>query len=76
MSVAKSPRKYWGKVQALKPELDLIKLQLDSYNWFLSEGIKEVLDEVSPIEDFTGKNWILELKIRSFAKLFLPPNFC
>ena len=54
-------RKTWGKNSSIKPELDLIKLQLDSYNWFLTEGIKEVLNEISPIEDFTGKNWLLEL---------------
>src|SRR5574340_1128004 len=62
------PRKYWGKASSLKPELNLIKLQIDSYNQFLAEGIKEVLDEISPIEDFTGKNWILELGSFYFGK--------
>jgi len=54
-------RRYWGESKALAPELNLIKLQLDSYNWFLSDGIREILDEISPIDDFTGKNWVLEL---------------
>lgn len=61
-------RKYWGKSSSLAPELNLIQLQLDSYNWFLTEGIKEVLEEISPIEDFTGKNWLLEFGPFSFSK--------
>jgi DNA-directed RNA polymerase subunit beta len=34
---------------------DLIEIQTDSYKWFLSEGINELLEEVSPISDFSGK---------------------
>ena len=33
----------------------LIEIQLNSYQWFLSEGLKELLSEVSPITDFSGK---------------------
>lgn len=52
----------WGKQHKVLPELDLIKLQKDNYEWFLAEGIKESLLEVNGekgIEDFTGKNWAL-----------------
>nr|MBI5455423.1 DNA-directed RNA polymerase subunit beta [Candidatus Levybacteria bacterium] len=52
----------WGKDFSLLPQLDLLKVQKESYQWFLHKGIKEVLDEISPIEDFTEKNWTLELK--------------
>ena len=34
---------------------NLIRLQLDSYQWFLTEGLQELFNEVSPIQDFTGK---------------------
>ncbi|MFH1720726.1 MAG: DNA-directed RNA polymerase subunit beta [Patescibacteria group bacterium] len=34
---------------------NLIEVQTDSYKWFLEEGIRELLDEVSPISDFSGK---------------------
>src|SRR3989344_7106624 len=61
-------RRYWGESEAFKPELNLIELQLDSYNWFLTEGIREILDEVTPIEDFTGKNWVLELGAYQFGE--------
>ncbi|MCR4305777.1 MAG: DNA-directed RNA polymerase subunit beta, partial [Candidatus Daviesbacteria bacterium] len=61
-------RKYWTKTPASVPELNLIKIQLDSYHWFLETGIKEVLEEISPVEDFTGKNWTLTLGSFYFAK--------
>ncbi len=37
----------------------LIRTQLDSYEWFLEEGLKEVFNEVTPIEDFS-ENLVLE----------------
>ena len=33
---------------------DLTAIQRDSFNWFLSEGLREVFRDMSPIEDFTG----------------------
>ena len=33
----------------------LIEVQIDSYEWFLREGIKDLLEEISPIQDFSGK---------------------
>ena len=34
---------------------NLIEVQKDSYKWFLDEGMKEVFDDISPIEDYSGK---------------------
>ena len=50
----------WGQSHTVLPELDLIKLQLDSYKEFLGTGIKKALQAVNSengIEDYTGKNW-------------------
>ena len=33
---------------------DLIEVQKNSYQWFIDEGLMEVLEEVSPIRDFSG----------------------
>ncbi len=33
---------------------DLIKVQRSSYDWFVSEGLEEVFNDISPIEDYTG----------------------
>ncbi len=33
---------------------NLLDIQKESYNWFLTEGIKEVFDDLFPVESFTG----------------------
>ncbi|WP_343207828.1 DNA-directed RNA polymerase subunit beta [Anaerolentibacter hominis] len=33
---------------------NLIEVQTDSYKWFLEEGLNEVFDDISPIEDYNG----------------------
>ncbi len=38
---------------------DLIELQKESFNWFITEGLREAFASISPIKDFTG-NLILE----------------
>ncbi len=63
-----SNRKFWSKTPSIVPELNLIQIQLDSYKWFLTEGIREVLSEITPVEDFTQKNWLLELGQFYFGK--------
>ena len=35
---------------------NLIEVQLNSYKWFVEKGLKELLGEINPIRDFTGKN--------------------
>lgn len=54
-------RQNWGKTHTVLPKLDLVGLQLQSYDIFLDQGIKETLAEVYQhgIEDYTGKNWRL-----------------
>jgi len=52
-------RQYWGS-QGKLPNLDLTTVQKESFAWFLEKGIREIIDEISPIEDFTGKNFVLE----------------
>src|SRR3989344_4491683 len=54
-------RLYWGKRYSKLPPLNLTEIQTSSWVWFLESGITESLTEISPIEDFTGKNWLLEL---------------
>lgn len=43
---------------------NLVQVQLDSYKWFLDVGFRELLKEVSPIEDWTSKE--LELHFVDF----------
>ncbi|MDP9299902.1 MAG: hypothetical protein M3P43_03260, partial [Actinomycetota bacterium] len=44
----------FSKIPEVLPLPDLIGIQRESFDWLLDEGIREVLKEVSPIEDFTG----------------------
>ena len=60
-----SKRQYWGKTNLPLPTLDLIGVQVDSYNGFLNKRIKDAFEEINPIEDFTGKNW--ELKFGAYT---------
>ncbi len=60
-SVTKTKKRlFWGKKYNKLPQLDLLEIQKESYNEFLNQGIAQALEEISPIEDFTGKNWELE----------------
>ncbi|MDE7367598.1 MAG: DNA-directed RNA polymerase subunit beta [Lachnospiraceae bacterium] len=34
---------------------NLIEVQKDSYEWFLTDGLKEAFDDISPIEDVSGR---------------------
>jgi DNA-directed RNA polymerase subunit beta len=43
----------FAKLEEPLPLPDLVGVQRESFDWLLSEGIKEVLEEISPIEDFT-----------------------
>jgi DNA-directed RNA polymerase subunit beta len=43
----------FAKIDEVLPLPDLVGIQRESFDWLLSEGLKEVLEEVSPIEDFT-----------------------
>jgi len=65
---------YWGRENVDLPPLDLTLVQRESYQWFLEQGIQELLSEVSPITDFTGKNWELTLGDYYFGKPRLTPN--
>jgi DNA-directed RNA polymerase subunit beta len=52
-------KRLWDSTHTNLPILDLTLVQRESYQWFLETGIKDLLSEVSPISDFTGKNWEL-----------------
>ena len=55
----KASRKDFAKVGDYIEMPNLIKVQKDSYNWFVEEGLGEVLKDISPIEDYSG-NLVLE----------------
>ncbi len=59
VQVGKRTRMSFSKIHEVLDMPNLIEIQLDSYKWFLDEGLKEVFDDVNPIQDYTG-NLVLE----------------
>src|SRR3984893_18179017 len=56
-------RHSFARINEVAPIPNLIKVQRDSFEWFLREGLKELFAEISPIQDFTGRNLDLELAV-------------
>ena len=51
----KTTRKSFSKIGDFIEMPNLIKVQKDSYDWFINEGLGEVLKDVSPIVDYSDK---------------------
>jgi len=56
-------RHSFARIAEVAPIPNLIKVQRDSFEWFLREGLKELFAEISPIQDFTSRNMDLELAV-------------
>ncbi len=52
-------RYYFSQQEEILPLPNLTDVQKVSYHWFLREGIDEILREISPIQDYTGRGWEL-----------------
>ncbi len=61
-TIKNKTRENWGNDYKFLPKLDLLAVQKESYRWFLEHGIEEILKEISPVDDFTEKNWTLIFK--------------
>lgn len=55
----KRERMSFSRVDEVMSLPNLLDVQTSSYKWLIEEGLKEVFDDVSPIEDYSG-NLILE----------------
>ena len=70
----KNNRIFWRTAPKNLPEIDLLDVQRESYQWFIKTGIKEALASISPIDDFTGKNWQLEFGDHSIHQAKYSPQ--
>ncbi|MCT8136424.1 DNA-directed RNA polymerase subunit beta [Anaerobacillus sp. CMMVII] len=52
-------RRSYARIKEVLELPNLIEIQTASYQWFLDEGLREMFQDISPIQDFTG-NLILE----------------
>src|SRR6266581_2372990 len=60
-AVALPERVSFARIPDIRPMPGLIQIQLDSFEWFKNEGLRELFAEISPIEDFSGKSLSLDL---------------
>src|SRR5215210_2730789 len=54
---------------------NMVEMQLESYQWFLNSGLRELFDSFSPIEDFTG-TMSLEFLDYSMGEPKFSPDEC
>ncbi len=47
-------RKSFSRLKHVLDLPNLIDIQRESFDWFLAEGLRETIDDISPIEDYTG----------------------
>ncbi len=55
LTLTPSRKRYtFGQLDSSLDLPNLIEIQRDSYHWFLSEGLMETINDISPIKDYTG----------------------
>ncbi len=65
-----STRRDYSKVSGQLELPYLVEIQTDSFKWFTEEGIKEVFDEIYPIQNYSGN---IRLKLLSYE--FRKPKY-
>jgi len=64
-------RRSFARIQDAIEVPTLIETQINSFDWFRKEGLRELFDEISPITDFTGKN----MELRFLDYVFGEPRY-
>ena len=67
----KTKRKSYAKYKEILEMPNMLRIQKDSYQWFLDEGLREVFRDVGTITDFSGK---LELSFLDYS-MDDPPKY-
>ena len=63
--VGKRTRYSYARIKEVMEMPHLLDIQRNSYDWFINEGLAEILKDISPISDFTGD---LELFFKDFSR--------
>ena len=59
VQLGRKERQTFSKINEVAEMPNLIQIQTKSYKWFLEEGLAEVFEDISPIQDYAG-NLVLE----------------
>jgi DNA-directed RNA polymerase subunit beta len=54
VAVAPRARKSFSRLKHVLDLPNLIDIQKVSFSWFIEDGLRETIDDISPIEDYTG----------------------
>ena len=68
VQLGKRTRMSYSKIDEVLEMPNLIEVQKNSYKWFLTKGLQEVFEDISPITDYT-ENLVLE-----FVDYYLDEN--
>ena len=75
-AVGVSEVKSYARIPQVLDVPNLIQSQLQSYEWFRSDGLMEVYREISPISDYTGKKYELHFLDHMFREPKYSPTEC
>ena len=69
-------RKSYARLPRILDVPNLIKVQLESFRWFQEEGLRQLLEEISPIKDFTGNRLELSFVDYEFREPYHTEQDC
>jgi DNA-directed RNA polymerase subunit beta len=70
------PKRFFGKVVRSVDVPNLIEGQIRSFDWLKTDGLKQALEEISPIQDFTGTRFELSFLEHEFRDPKLSERDC
>lgn len=72
----KREKKYFAKYkEPLVAYPNMLETQLDSFKWLITDGLKEVFKEFSPIEDYSGKKFELRFDAYELGEPKFDPHY-
>ncbi len=75
-SLSKQDVRSYAQIPQVLEVPNLIESQIQSYEWFRDEGLKDVLREISPISDYTEKKYELHFREHKFGDPKYSPQEC
>ena len=75
-SLSKQDVRTYARIPQVLDVPNLIESQIQSYEWFRDEGLKDVFREISPISDYTEKKYELHFREHKFSEPKYSPQEC
>ena len=69
-------RRVYSRTPTVLEVPNLIQAQIDSFNWFKTEGLKELFEEISPMEDYPGGRFELNFLNHTFDEPIATEEDC